>query len=495
MKTNKTAIIIGAGIGGIATSIYLAREGYKVSVYEKNSAPGGRCGQILRDGHRFDLGATMLLMPGIYKEVFSSLGMNLEECLELKKLSTAYTIYFDDGTEIALSHNKDKMEELLESIEKGSFAKYLEYISEGYRFFQFALRKLLARNFYHFFEFINFKNLGLLLKLKIHIKHFTYAGRFFKNRHLKMAFTFQNIYVGQSPFTAPAFFSMIPAAELTEGSYFPVGGIYSIVKTLVSRAEEFGVQFNYGTIAERIVVEGSKATKVLFKDGREAAADIIIANADLPYVYKELLPDKHLSSRIENLKYSCSAIVIHWALDKVYDQLGQHSVFLTEDFKEGMDEVFKNQSMGEQPCFYVHAPTRTDLSAAPPGEDSLSVIIGVGHLSPRESQDWAKLAQVARNFVIEKLTSIGIEDIDKHIKFEILYSPHSWSNLYNVSRGAVFGSLSHSIMQMGYFRPHNRHKRYRNLYFVGGSTHPGNGIPLVLLSAKLVSERILKEQI
>jgi phytoene desaturase len=493
MKTNNSAIIIGAGIGGIATSIYLARQGYEVKVYEKNPNPGGRCGQIIRDGHRFDLGATMLLMPGIYREVFSSLGLDLEESLDLNKLDTAYKLYFDDGIEIALSHDKIKMKEVLESIEKGSFTKYQAYISEGYSFFQLALKKLLGRNFYHLFEFANFNNISLLLKLKIYLKHFSYAGRFFKNRQLKMAFTFQNIYVGQSPYSAPAFFSMIPAAELTEGSYFPNGGIYSIVKTLVSKAEEYGVEFKYNSVVARIDVDNKKATGVILKDGQKVTADIIIANGDLPYVYRELLPHTWKSSYIDNLKYSCSAIVFHWALDKVYPQLGQHSVFLTEDFRAGLDRIFKEHSMSDRPCFYLHAPTRTDPSAAPPGQDSLSVVIGVGHLNKHQDQDWARLVETARNFVIDKLRSIGLEEIEKHIKFEICYNPHTWNNLYNVSRGAVFGSLSHSIMQMGYFRPHNRHNHYRNLYFVGGSTHPGNGIPLVLLSAKLVSERILKE--
>jgi phytoene dehydrogenase-like protein len=156
-----------------------------------------------------------------------------------------------------------------------------------------------------------------------------------------------------------------------------------------------------------------------------------------------------------------------------------------------MDLIFKHHSLSDEPSFYIHSPVRTDVSAAPPGEDSLSVIVPMGHLNPKVNQNWNQLIKTTRAAVIKRLEDIGIEDIAENIKFEICYPPTTWEGIFNVTNGSVFGSLKHSIMQMGYFRPHNRHSRYRNLYFVGGSTHPGNGVPLVLLSAKLTSERIL----
>ena len=155
--------------------------------------------------------------------------------------------------------------------------------------------------------------------------------------------------------------------------------------------------------------------------------------------------------------------------------------------------IFREKSLSDKPSFYIHSPVRTDPSAAPPDEDTLSVIVPVGHLDEKYKQDWDYLKTVARSEVFNRLKDIGIEDFERNIKFEICCPPKSWENTYNISRGSVFGSLSHSIMQMGYFRPHNRHDIYRNLFFVGGSTHPGNGVPLVLLSAKLTAERIFKE--
>jgi len=491
MEKKKSAIIIGAGIGGITTALYLSKNGWQVNVYEKNSFPGGRCSHIIRDGHRFDTGATMMLMPDIYRMVFDSLGLKIEEVLDIISLKELYTIFFDDNSKLVFSSDKELLKQQLDKIEKGSFNKAIKYVSTGYKLYKLAFNKILGKNFYRLRDFINFNNLLLLLKLKVYLKHSTYTRRFFKNNHLQMAFTFQNIYVGQSPFKSPALFSMIPSAELSEGSYFPAGGMYQVTERLISLAKEYGTGFHFNKQVSKINVYEKKIRSIQLIDGSEANADIIVANADLPYVYRELLPPGCKSKRLEKMKYSCSAMVFHWGLDKLYPQLGQHNVFLSDNYKSGLNKIFKDKSVSDTPSFYVHSPVRSDTSAAPEGCDSLSVIIAAGHLDKKYKQDWEHLREITRNAVLKRLRHLGITDIEKHIKFEIFYSPADWVSTLNISRGSVFGSLAHNIFQMGYFRPHNRHRKYKNLYFTGGSTHPGNGVPMVLLSAKLVAERIL----
>jgi phytoene desaturase len=365
MNDTTKAAIIGAGVGGVTTAIYLAKKGFDVTVFEKNASPGGRCGQILRDGHRFDLGATIFLMPSIYRHVFETLGLNVEDCLDTKPLNNLYKIHFEDGAEIAFTTNKEVMKAQLEAIEPGSFEQSQKYVRKGYGFFRASLNELLNRNFFKALDFFNLKNVLLLIKLKTYLKHHTYVSRFFKHAHLKMAYTFQNIYIGQSPFSSPAFFSMLPAAELTEGSLFPTGGMYRVVDKLVSEAASVGVKFQYNKPVSKIVLDGKKATGVLFADGSEAPANVVIANADLPYVYRELLPDKGLSEKIDRKKFSCSAIVFHWGTDKAYPQLDHHNVFLSEDYKANLDKIFNEQSMADNPSFYIHAPVHTDPSAAP----------------------------------------------------------------------------------------------------------------------------------
>jgi len=286
---------------------------------------------------------------------------------------------------------------------------------------------------------------------------------------------------------------MIPAAELAEGSSYPKGGMYRITETLLAEANKLGVEFFYGKTVARIKVSDNKAEGIVLEDGETREADIVVANADLPYVYRALLPDKRVASRIDRLKFSCSAVVIHWGLDKAYPQLSHHSVFLSDNYRRNLNAIFRDKSLSGNPNFYVCAPARTDPSAAPEGCETLSIIIPSGHMDPKKPQDWNELHRKARATVINRFKKFGLTDIEEHIKFEFSYLPPDWEKAFNLSRGSTFGGLAHNIFQMGYFRPHNRHRKYRNLYFVGGSTHPGNGVPLVMLSSKLTAQRIVKD--
>ena len=493
MSHNKTAVIIGAGIGGITTALYLAKSGYSVKIFEKNASAGGRCGQIIREGHRFDLGATILLMPSIYRTVFQSLDIDFDHDFQKYPLDTLYKIYFENGPEIEFTTRHEHLKEQLERIEKGSYQKAIAYIDKGYSFFNQSIEKLLGRNFTSFSEFATFTNLILLIKLKSYIRHRVFIKRYFQNPFLQKAFTFQNIYVGQNPLTAPALFAMIPASELSEGSFFPKGGMYGVTEMLLGEAGKMDIQFYFNKPVTRIITENKKVTGIITQENETIPASVVVANADLPYVHRELLDDRRRAAKIDSMKFSCSAIVLHWGLDMQYNSLKHHNVFLSKDYRHNLAEIFKHQSLGPNPSFYVHAPARTDPAAAPSGEDSLSVIIPSGHLGPRNHNDWNELKTLARSAVLRRLKEAGLNDIERHIKFEICYLPQTWKSIYNLSRGATFGSLAHNIFQMGYFRPHNRHPRYHNLYFTGGSTHPGNGVPLVLLSAKLTAERILTE--
>jgi phytoene desaturase len=493
MSNIPKAVVIGAGVGGIATALFLAKNGYSVEVFEKNSNPGGRCGQMIQNGHRFDLGATILLMPSLYRQVFSALGLDMDKELETTSLEPVYKLFFGDGTDFDFSRNPERMKSQLEAIEPGSNAQYERYVKEGYDFFHQSMDGLLNRNFYHLFQFVNLKSILLLIRLKTWIKHTNYIQRFFTDHRLQKAFTFQNIYVGQNPYRQPAFFSMLPGAEIAEGALFPKGGMHRVVEKLLDEATRAGVKFQYRKPVERIVVKGKTTTGIELENGKVVNADLVIANADLPYVYNQLLPGNNFAKRLNKKEYSCSAIVFHWGVDKVYPQLDHHSIFLNEPYKEGMDMIFNEKSLSDNPSFYVHAPVRTDKLAAPENEDTLSVIVPVGHIDEKCEQDWQAIKLSARESVLQRLKEAGMTDIEDHIKFEVCFMPKTFESYCNVANGSVFGSLSHTIFQMGYFRPHNRHRKYKNLYFVGGSTHPGNGIPLVLLSAKLTSERIMKE--
>lgn len=489
----KTALVIGAGIGGIATAARLAKNGYEVTVLEKESTPGGRCNQIIRDGHRFDIGPTLFLMPEIWEETFTALGETMSDHLQLKRIDPTYKVHFDDGLKLALTSNIGDMQTQLEKVDKTAFTGFLNYITEGSKHYKMSVEKFVGRNFYNIFEYFSLGNLPLLFQLKALKKHYANAGRFFKDDRLKAAFTFQNMYLGLSPYDAPATYSLLQYTELAEGVWYPVGGMYAGIQALVKIAEKLGVKFIYNAPVKKLKVEGSKVKGLLLENGREFSADIFVGNADLPYIYKELLPKNNQAKKLENKLYTCSTIMFYWGVDKTYPQIGHHNVFLGGDYKASFDQIFKDHTLPDVPSFYVHAPARTDPAAAAKGQDTLYVLVPVGHLDARTEQDWDALVDRARETVFTRLAKeLGADDLREHIKFEIVYQPKVWKERFNLEKGAAFG-LSHNFWQVGYLRPQNRHKQYKNLYFTGASTHPGTGLPIVLLSARLTTERILQE--
>jgi phytoene desaturase len=369
----------------------------------------------------------------------------------------------------------------------------LRYLDEGRRHYHVSLERFVGRNFDSYLDYFSPQNLPLLFQLKALVKHYDNIGRYFRDPRLKAAFTFQNMYLGLSPYDAPATYSLLQYAELVGGVWFPRGGLYRVIESLASIAQSQGVRFQYSAPVRRIDVEGSRAIGVTLQDGSRLKADAVIANADLPYVYRALLPDRATANGLDRKTYTCSAIMFYWGVDRVYPQLGMHNVFLAGDYRASFDRIFRDHDLPAEPSFYVHAPARVDPAAAPDGQDTLYVLVPVGHLAEGAApQDWEALRAQGRQAVLRRLAGLGLPDLEHHLKLEVSYTPRDWLTLYNLAKGSAF-SLSHNFWQVGYLRPRNRHARYRNLYFVGGSTHPGTGLPIVLLSARLTSERVLAD--
>jgi phytoene desaturase len=488
----KSVLVIGAGIGGITAATHLAKAGLHVTVLEKNGEPGGRCGRIVRDGHRFDTGPTLLVMRLLYEAEFRALGTSLPERLELRQVDPTYRLVFDDGSQLALTSDMASMRAQLESIEPGSFQGLQRYLREGERHYQLVLDKLVNRDFRRASDFFRVQDAGLLLRLKPFVNHHRNMAAFFDASRLKSAFTFQDLYVGLSPFDAPATFSLLPYTEVAHGVWYPSGGMYSIVETLVDLARDAGVQFRFGATVSQINTDAKRAAGVSLADGSELEADVVLANADLPYVYQHLLPDKGLAKTMARKQSSCSAISFLWGVDRTYDSLGPHTLFLADDYRANFASIVRDLTLPANPSLYVHAPARLDPSMAPPGHDTVTAIVPVGHLSDGDEQDWGDLRDRARQHVFRRLRTVGITDIEAHVKFEESYTPVLWAERHNLAKGSTHG-LSHKLTQMAYFRPSNRHRRYRNLYFVGASTHPGTGVPITMVSGRLAAKRIVDE--
>lgn len=493
MKSRKTTItVIGAGLGGIAAATHLARKGMQVKIIEKNARPGGRCDRFERDGHHFDTGPTLFVMPRVYEAEFAKLGTPLHEMLDLQRVDPTYHLVFDDGNQLTLTSDMKSLQEQLEAIEKDSFQGFLRYMNEGHRHYYQAMQHLVNRDFRKASEFFHPRNLPLLFKLKPLSPHYHNMSAYFRQPRLKAAFTFQDVYMGLSPFEAPATFSMMPYTELAHGVWYPKGGMYRVVEALVEIAQQAGVEFVFNATVKRIELEGKRARGLRLADGKYIQTDVILANADLPYVYQNLLPKDNLAKSMTRKRLSCSVISFFWGVDKPYPKLGPHTLFLADDYRENFESIDRDLSIPQNPSLYIHAPTRLDPSLAPAGEDTLTAIVPVGHINRAEDQNWQAIRAQARDAVFRRLKLLGINDLEAHLKFEVCYTPLSWQKRYNLLKGATHG-LCHNLTQLGYFRPGYRHPHYPNLYFVGASTHPGTGMPTALISARLAAQRMLDD--
>jgi phytoene desaturase len=490
----KSVIVIGAGIGGIAAAISLAKRGLHVTVLEKNSRPGGRCDRLSRDGHHFDTGPTLFVMPGLYEAEFRALGASMHEQLDLQRVDPTYQLVFDDGTQLSLTSDMQSMYEQLEIMEPGGFLGFLRYLHEGQRHYRLTLEKLVNCDFRRASDFFNLDTLALLFQLKSLVNHYRNMSAYFDDPRLKSAFTFQDIYTGLSPFEAPATYSMMPYTELAHGVWYPRGGMYRIVESIMELARVSGVEFIFNAAVERIDTDKTYAQGVVLDKGTRLDGDVILANADLPYVYQNLLPQDGRVSRLSQKRFSCSAISFFWGMDKAYPGLAPHTLFLTDDYRENFERIDRDLGLPANPNLYIHAPTRLDPSMAPDNADTITAVVPVGHLSEKNEKDWDTLRDEARQHVFHRLQTLGMTDFETHIKFEETFTPLSWRERYNLVKGSTHG-LSHKLTQMAYFRPSNKHPHYRNLYFVGASTHPGTGIPTAMVSARLVAKRIMDEQL
>lgn len=487
-----SALVIGAGIGGLAVAAHLAQRGMRVTVIEKNQWPGGRCDHFLRDGHHFNTGPTLLIMPDVYEQEFAALGVTLRERLDLRRVDPTYHLVFDDGSQLALTSDLKRMCEQLESIEPGSFQGFLRYLDEGLRHYNVAMEQLVEHDFRTAADFFTLRNAPLLFTLNPLTRHYHRMASFFRKPRLKAAFTFQDVYMGLSPFEAPSTFSMMASTELTHGVWYPIGGMYQIVVALMEVARQAGVEFAFHAPVTRIDIADGRAQGVTLADGRRLEADIVVANADLPYVYQRLLPDDAMADQLKHKQYSCSAISFFWGVDKTYPELNPHTLFLADEYQKNFESISNLRDLPENPSLYVHAPARLDPEAAPAGQDTLIAVVPVGHLDSQNKQDWQRIRAHARQAVFDRLALLGVTDLPAHLKFEVNYVPLSWRKRYNLTLGATHG-LSHTLTQLGYLRPHNRHALYHNLYFVGASTHPGTGVPTALVCARLVAERVMDE--
>ncbi|KAH5502214.1 hypothetical protein HBI24_105020 [Parastagonospora nodorum] len=505
-----SVIIVGAGAGGVATAARLAAAGCKVTVIEKNDFSGGRCSLIHRNNYRFDQGPSLLLLPRLFHETFQDLGTTLEdEGVHLVKCEPNYTVHFHDDTKFKMSTDIATMKGEIERFEgKEGFDRYLGYLSEAHKHYELSIIYVLKRNFFSYASMVRPDFLRYLQTLHPFESVWRRTSMYFRTERLRRVFTFASMYMGMSPFDAPGTYSLLQYTELAEGIWYPLGGFHKVVEALVNIGSRLGVDYQFNSPIKQITLseDGKRATGVTFEDPSRAplSADLVICNADLTYAYNNLLPITSYGTSLTKRETSCSSISFYWALDKQFPELTAHNIFLAEDYGKSFDSIFKEHLIPEQPSFYVNVPSRVDPTAAPEGCDSIVVLVPVGHLfdsksdthkgsgnTPGVTQDWDTMVASARETILKTVEKRLHISLGPHIVDEVINTPPTWRTSFNLDRGAILG-LSHSFFNVLSFRPKTKHPSIKDLYFVGASTHPGTGVPIVLAGAKLVTDQVLR---
>ena len=489
-------IIIGAGMGGLSAALHLAYAGHDVTIVEKNARPGGKVNIIERDGFRFDTGPTILTMSQEIRRLFSDVGRDPNDYIQLEQFDPIYRAHFRDGTVFHLYKNEADTLEEIRKISPSDVANYKRFMRHTDKVWQVIDKVVFDRLFLSWRDFFQWDMLLAGMKVDALRSMYHRVDRMFDDPRIKQLFMFQAIYVGASPKQTPATYTVIPYLEQQQGVWFPKGGLYALVEATMRVADELGVEVRCHAPVAQIRVEQGRATGVELENGEFLPADIVVSNADLVHTYRDLVPKsarkKYNDKKLASYDPSSSAFILYLAVDKEYPDLVHHNIYFGTDYDREMDEIFEQKRMPSDPSWYICAPTRTDPTLAPFGCEVLYVLTLAPALGPN-SPDWQSAKQQLTENMLDRMEQqAGLTDIRQHIRWHECFTPQDFESVFNGNRGSIFG-LSAITQQTALFRPPNRSEDVRNLYLVGGSTQPGGGVPIVILGGRLVARLIQKE--
>ena len=494
-KNAKKVIVIGGGLAGLSSAVELARTDCEVTLVERNDHLGGKMNILKVDGFTFDMGPTIITMPTVFKGIVERSGRKMEDYCELIDLDPQWRCFYEDGTRIDLFKDVELMSKALEAQfpGTGTGSGYVDFVAFSRRMFRLSERVFFYRDVgsvRDVMKAVPMSDFGMLRDVFAMRFHSTVGGTVKKHipdPHMRQLVEHFLQYVGSSPFMAPAILSLIAAAQVDQGCWYPMGGTRNIAGTLEKILREMDVDIRTGNGVARLVSSGDRVTGVVLDDGTELEADIVISNCDVQRTYRDLdgspaamKEQKAISERYEP---ACSGVVLYLGLDRQYDHLLHHDFIFSRDPEEEFADIYGRGVPAKDPSLYLAVPSRTDPGQAPEGCESLYILVHTPW--KRDDQIWegpGGLLESYRNTIIEKLkTAGGMPDIEDHIVVERALTPQSIEGMYNAEGGAIYGLASHGRLNGG-FKPKNKSKVYSNLYLTGGSTNPGPGVPMVLMS-------------
>lgn len=492
----KDVIIIGAGVGGLATGVRLLSKGYNVKIIEKNSFVGGKTGVIKTSYGNMDLSASIAMIIDDYIELFEDIGKNYKDYIKLIPLKNIYTIFKKSMKPINLSMNMGELTYNLDKLSSNESLGYMEFLSSSYKKYIIANDTFLNRSFSSSRDFFNLGNMEKILDMNPFSNSYDYISQYLSNETLKNALAFQTMYIGVSPYESSNIYTLIPAVCQIKGIYHIGGGMYSFIKALEDLVIQLGGIIETGNEVEEIIINQGKAVGVKTKLGKEHG-DIVVCNSDFPTAINELIKDnkvkgKYSEENIRDLKYSCSTFIAHLVVNKIYDNLNVHNIYLGKNFRENIEGPFKGK-IPKEPSYYIYYPNAVDRFLDLPSCNYINVMMRVPNLLFKNTQWNDELIHNLRCQILSDLRHIdGMKNIDRDIIYEEYTTPLNFKEQFNTYGGCAFG-LSQTLKQTNYFRPQTKINTIKNLYFVGASTHPGTGVSMVLKSSKICVKEILKE--
>lgn len=485
----KSVIVIGSGFAGLSAATFMAKNGWKVTVLEKNNTPGGRARQLKEAGFNFDMGPSFYWMPDIFERYFEQFGKKVSDYYTLQRLDPSYRIYWSDGfTDIPAGLKE--LKKVFESFEKGSGEKLEKYLNEAAYKYEVGINNLVYKPGLSFSEFLDWSVIKGVFKLDIITSIRKHIQKYFKHPKLREVMEFPILFLGALPEDTPALYSLMNYADIKGGTWYPQGGMYAVVEGMYKVAMELGVQFSYDENVKKIVVEEGLAKKVI-TEKNDYEADVVISGADYHFTEAQLLPEKYRSyseSFWQKKVMAPSCLLYYVGLNKKIKNVAHHSLFFDVPFEQHGKEIYKDPKWPSAPLFYVSVSSVTDTSVAPPGCENIVFLVPI---AAGLEGDTEELREKYFQVIVKRMEEHLGEPIRQNIVFKKSYSVSDFVSDYNSFRGNAYG-LANTLKQTAIFRPSCRSKKVKNLFYTGQLTVPGPGVPPSLISGEVVAKQVIK---
>jgi len=492
----KKVVIIGGGLGGMSAGIRLAADNYDITILEKGERLGGKLNKRGGMGYTFDIGPTILTMPWVLEQLFRHVNRNLSDYLLIKRIEPQWKTFYEDGTAIDLTCDIPELIKQLDSVSKDDANEVFGYLNYCSKMYEYSLKSFYKKSLNGLPDLRSMHSVKELLSMDPMKTVSQGTKKFFKNKKLQQLFNTLTMYIGSSPYHAPAFLSQLAHIQLGLGIYYVEGGMFQIADAMSRVLHELEADVHLNAQVNRILTSGTKATAVELENGIVIDADLIISNLEVIPTYKTLLKDylnsKQLKQEEEKFPPTVSGFALLLGVKKQYHNLAHHNFFFSDNPEKEFDQIFNKGVPADDPTIYVGISSKTDQSQAPQGKENFFILTHVPPIS--EGECWENNKEKYRKLIFDKLERMGLKELNNNIEFEYTLTPNDFKNLYGSNGGSMYGVVSDRKKNGGFKFP-SESTQLENLYFVGGSTHPGGGVPFVTLSGQLTADLILSKDV